>query len=121
MLLAMVFEPVSAQTETRQLSIDTQTGTIYLKFVNAEAKDKLISVNLNTTDSYTAEIELMTAHDTNIKNQGDQNYYSSHPDAPADFNYSEAITPKAESLGTVQSSFTFTMPENSVGVLRLKK
>jgi alpha-L-arabinofuranosidase len=102
-------------------TIDTQTGTIYLKFVNAEAKDKLINVSLNTTDSYTAEIELMTAHDTNIKNQGDQNYYSSHPDAPADFNYSEAITPKTESLGTVQSSFTFTMPENSVGVLRLKK
>ena len=102
-------------------TIDTKTGTVYLKFVNAEAKDKQITVTLNTTDAYTAEIEYMTSHDTSVKNQGDQNYYSSHPDVPADFSYSEAITPQTKSLGKVQSSFTFTMPENSVGVLRLKK
>ena len=102
-------------------TIDTKTGTIYLKFVNAEAKDKSITIDLNTDDSYTAEIEYMTSHDTNIKNQGDQNYYSNHPDVPADFSYAEAITPKKESIGTVRKSFTFSMPENSVGVLRLKK
>ena len=102
-------------------TIDTKTGTIYLKLVNAEAKDKSITIDLNTDDSYTAEIEYMTSHDTNIKNQGDQNYYSNHPDVPADFSYAEAITPKKESIGTVRKSFTFLMPENSVGVLRLKK
>ncbi len=109
------------QTVYTSPTIDTQTGTIYLKFVNAEAKDKNINVSLNSEDSYTAEIEFMTAHDTNVKNQGDQNYYSSHPDAPADFSYNEAVTPKKESIGTVRSSFTFLMPENSVGVLRLNK
>ena len=102
-------------------TIDTKTGTIYLKFVNAEATNKQINVNLNGADSYTAEVEFMTAHDTNVKNQGDQNYYSSHPNVPADFSYAEAVTPQTKSLGTVKSSFTFTMPENSVGVLRLKK
>ena len=89
--------------------------------MNAEAKDKQITVNLNNTDAYTVEMEYMTSHDTSVKNQGDQNYYSSHPDVPADFSYSEVITPQTKSLGKVQSSFTFTMPENSVGVLRLKK
>ena len=102
-------------------TIDTKTGTIYLKFVNAEAKEKQVSISLNTTDAYTAEVEYMTAHDTNVKNQGDQNYYSSHPDVPADFNYTEAITPQTKSIGTVKSSFTFTIAENAVGVLRLKK
>ena len=102
-------------------TIDTKTGTVYLKFVNAEAKDKQITVSLNSADSYTAEVEYMTSHDTSIKNQGDQNYYSSHPDVPADFSYAEAITPQTKLLGTVKSSFTFTMPENAVGVLRLKK
>jgi alpha-L-arabinofuranosidase len=102
-------------------TIDTKTGTIYLKFVNAEAKDKQITVSLNNADAYTAEMEYMTSHDTSVKNQGDQNYYSSHPNVPADFSYREAIIPQTKSLGTVKSSFTFTMPENSVGVLRLKK
>ena len=102
-------------------TIDTQTGTVYLKFVNAEAKDKLVNVRLDTDATYQAEVEFMTAHDTNIKNQGDQNYYSSHPDVPADFSYHEAITPQTKALGTVKSTFTFTMPENSVGVVRLLK
>ena len=102
-------------------TIDTQTGTIYLKFVNAEAKDKQISVTLDVADAYTAEMEYMTAHDTNVKNQGDQNYYSSHPDVPSTFSYAEAVTPKTQALGIVKGSFEFLMPENSVGVLRLKK
>ena len=37
------------------------------------------------------------------------------------FNYNEAITPQKQSLGTVNNSFEFVMPENAVGVLRLKK
>lgn len=102
-------------------TIDTQTGTIYLKFVNAEAKDKTINVNLDVADAYIAEMEYITSNDLNVKNQGDQNYYSSHPDVDNTFNYNEAITPQKQSLGTVNSSFEFVMPENAVGVLRLKK
>ena len=102
-------------------TIDTKTGTIYLKFVNAEAKDKQISVSLDTDDTYTAEIEYMTAHDTNVKNQGDANYYSSHPDVPSTFSYAEAIRPQTRTIGDVKKSFSFTMPENAVGILRMKK
>ena len=80
-----------------------------------------MSVSLDVADSYQAELAYITSHDTNVKNQGDQNYYSSHPDVPADFSYAEAVTPQTKALGTVKSSFTFTMPENAVGVLRLKK
>ena len=102
-------------------TIDTQTGTIYLKFVNAEAKSKTINVNLDVADAYTAEMEYITSNDLNVKNQGDQNYYSSHPNVDNTFNYNEAITPQKQSLGTINSSFEFVMPENAVGVLRLKK
>ena len=102
-------------------TIDTRKGIVYLKFVNAEAKDKQVTVNLDVADSYQAEIEYITAHDLNIKNQGDQNYYSSHPDVPSTFSYDEAVTPQKQTLGTVKSHFTFTMPENAVGVLRLTK
>ena len=102
-------------------TIDTQTGTIYLKFVNAEAMSKTIDVTLDVADAYTAEMEYITSNDLNVKNQGDQNYYSSHPDVDNTFNYNEAITPQKQSLGTVNSSFEFMMPENAVGVLRLKK
>ena len=102
-------------------TIDTQTGTVYLKFVNAEASDKSIHVSLDTRDIYAAEVEYITAHDTNVKNQGDANYYSSHPDVDSSFNYHEAITPQTQNIGTVTRSFDFLMPENSVGVLRLKR
>ena len=102
-------------------TIDTKTGTIYLKFVNAEAKDKQISVSLNTADTYTAEMEVMTAHDTSVKNQGDPNYYSSHPDVPSTFSYDEAVRPQTQTIGTVKGSFHFMMPENAVGILKLKK
>ena len=102
-------------------TVDTQTGTIYVKFVNAEAKDKQISVSLNSTDAYRVEIEYITAHDTNLKNQGDPNYYSSHPDIDNSFSYKEAIIPQTQTIGIVKESFDFIMPENSVGVLRLNK
>ena len=102
-------------------TIDTQTGTVYLKFVNAEAKDKQISVRLDNDNTYTAEMEFMTAHDTNMKNQGDPNYYSSHPDVPNTFSYTEAIRPQTQTIGDVKKSFSFIMPENAVGILRLKR
>ena len=102
-------------------TIDTRTGTIYLKFVNAEAKAKAIHVSMNNTADYVAEMEYITSHDTDVKNQGGQNYYSSHPDVDSSFNYQEAITPQLQTIGPVKAMFEFTMPENSVGVLRLVK
>ena len=101
-------------------TIDIKRGTIFLKFVNAEAKDKQVTVNLDVPSAYRADLQFITSHDLNIKNQGDQNYYSSHPDVPSTFSYDEAITPQKQDLGIVKSYFTFTMPENSVGVLRLQ-
>ena len=102
-------------------TIDTRTGTIYLKFVNAEAKAKAIHVSMNNTSNYMAEMEYITSHDTDVKNQGGQNYYSSHPDVDSSFSYQEAITPQLQTIGPVKAMFEFTMPENSVGVLRLVK
>ncbi|MBR2103369.1 MAG: alpha-L-arabinofuranosidase [Prevotella sp.] len=102
-------------------TIDTRTGTIYLKFVNAEAKAKAIHVSMNNTADYVAEMEYITSHDTDVKNQGGQNYYSSHPDVDSSFSYQEAITPQLQTIGPVKAMFEFTMPENSVGVLRLVK
>ena len=74
-----------------------------------------------------------------MKNQRDQNYYSSHPDyssSPADgsvpgrpglrgrmfaprVNYNEAVVPHLVELGKVKKEFEYTMPENSVGIIRL--
>ena len=39
--------------------------------------------------------------------------------ASQDPSYTEAVVPQNKDLGTVRKSFVFTMPENSVGVLKL--
>ena len=125
-------------------TIDTRTGEIFIKFVNAEAVDKLLTVNTGSKTRYTATLEFVSSHDTSVKNQGDANYYSSHPDyaTPPSFGgprtgerpalvsmasrfgrrvkYSEPVVPHTKKLGSVSKSFTFTMPENSIGILRLK-
>ncbi len=123
-------------------TIDSATGEIFIKFVNAEALDKMLTVNTGTGVTYNATLEFVSSHDTSVKNQGDQNYYSSHPDyaAPAAgpragerpgmvgmafrfgrrVKYTEAVVPHTKELGTVRGSFEFMMPENSIGILRLK-
>ena len=125
-------------------TIDTKTGEIFIKMVNAEAVDKIFSVQTGTGLTYEATLEFVSSHDTSIKNQGDQNYYSSHPDyaAPASFGgpgaaerpglremafrfgrrvkYNEPVVPHTKALGTVKGSFDFTLPENAIAVLRLK-
>ncbi len=114
-------------------TIDTKTGTVYVKMVNAEAVDKLLSLNLDSNTQYEAEYEFVSSHDASVKNQGDQNLYSSHeepqparprfggfPGFGRRFSYTEAVVPHTKSLGKVSGSFTFTLPENSIGVLRLK-
>ena len=123
-------------------TIDSKTSEIFIKFVNSEAVDKLLTVNTGSGMVYEATVEFVSSHDTSVKNQGDQNYYSSHPDfaAPAAgpragerpgmvgqafrfgrrVKYTEVVVPHSKTLGTVQKSFEFTMPENSIGILRLK-
>ena len=125
-------------------TIDTKTGEIFVKFVNAEAADKLITVQTGNGVRYEATVEFVSSHDTSVKNQGAQNYYSSHPDyatppmvgnpaageRPALVNmafrfgrrvkYNEVVSPHTKALGSVSGSFEFTMPENSIGILRLK-
>ena len=123
-------------------TIDSATGEIFIKFVNSEALDKMLTINTGTGVTYKATLEFVSSHDTSVKNQGDQNYYSSHPDyaAPAAgpragerpgmvgmafrfgrrVKYTEAVVPHTKELGTVRGSFEFMMPENSIGILRLK-
>lgn len=101
-------------------TIDTKTGTIYLKFVNAEAVSKKVKINITGGKQYTAEMEYITSHDTNIRNQGDANYYSSHPDVGSDFNYHEAIVPQSQSIGRISGSLIIEMPENSVGIIKFR-
>ena len=125
-------------------TIDTKTGEIFVKMVNAEAVDKIFTVQTGTGLTYEATLEFVSSHDTSIKNQGDQNYYSSHPDyaAPATFGgpgagerpglremafrfgrrvkYNEPVVPHTKALGTVRDTFEFTLPENAIAILRLK-
>jgi len=116
-------------------TVDTKTGEIFIKFVNSEAVNKNMTVNMGKGQKrkkYEARVEYMTSPDTKVKNQGDQNSYSSaKPAAPAggarfggmgggsSFSYTEKVVPHTMQLGTVKQSFSFTMPENSVGIIRL--
>ena len=125
-------------------TIDTKTGEIFIKMVNAEAVDKIFTVRTGTNLTYEATLEFVSSHDTSIKNQGDQNYYSSHPDYAAPtavyapgaaerpglrerafrfgrrVKYNEPVVPHTKALGTVRNSFEFTLPENAIAILRLK-
>lgn len=100
-------------------TIDTKSGTVYVKLVNAEAIAKKTTVNIKgSSKSYRAELLYIASDDLNVKNQKDQNYYSSYPGIQ-DFNYSEAVTPQSKSVGTVSGSFSVTIPANSVNVIKL--
>ncbi|MCQ2067086.1 MAG: alpha-L-arabinofuranosidase [Bacteroidaceae bacterium] len=111
-------------------TIDTETGEIFIKFVNSEAVDKELTLNIGNRKKYTATVEFISSHDTKVKNQGDQNSYSSaQPAAPAGrfggfgggnrFNYNELVVPHTRDLGPVRKSFRMTMPENSIGIIRI--
>lgn len=123
-------------------TIDTATGEMFIKIVNTEGVDKNFTVKTGTSGKYTATLDFISSHDTTVKNQGDNNYYSSHPDyaAPAtagpsagerpglrsmafrfgrQVKYTEAVVPHTKSLGTVSKSFEVLIPENSVCVLKL--
>ncbi|MCQ2065321.1 MAG: alpha-L-arabinofuranosidase [Bacteroidaceae bacterium] len=120
-------------------TVNTETGEIFIKFVNSEAQNKYITFNMGKAlkkQKYTATVEFVTSPDTKIKNQGEQNSYSSaQPAAPAGgrggfggmggfgggsrFNYTEKVVPHTSDLGEIKQEFTMTMPENSIGIIHL--
>ena len=125
-------------------TIDTKSGEIFIKFVNSECVNKVFTINTGNKTTYEATVEFISSHDTTVKNQGSQNYYSTHPDynktpsfgSPGaaerpglremawrfgpKVKYTEAVVPQTKDYGTVKKSFVMTMPENSVGIIRLK-
>jgi len=122
-------------------TIDTNTGEVYIKFVNSEAVDKQLTVNMGKGQNrkkYTATVEFISSHDTKIKNQGDQNTYAgAQPQAqalgpggrPGQFggfggnrnrvSYTEAVVPHTKNYGTIKKQFQVTLPENSIGIIKL--
>ncbi|HEX2922302.1 MAG TPA: alpha-L-arabinofuranosidase C-terminal domain-containing protein [Bacteroidales bacterium] len=101
-------------------TIDSKSGTIFLKLVNSENVAKETSITINGgAKKYTATLEYLSSDDTSIKNQKDQNYYSTAPGVE-NFNYDEAITPLKQDLGVFSGSFKVTLPVNSVNVIKLE-
>ena len=123
-------------------TIDTATGTIYVKMVNSECVNKTFTVNTGSNTRYTATLQFISSHDPSVKNQGDNDYYSSNPEfappvmaAPApgerpalrsmasrfgrQVRYTEAVVPHTKNIGTVRKSFQVLIPENSICVLKL--
>ena len=124
-------------------TIDTESGEIFIKFVNSECVDKVFTINIGNKKVYEASVEFISSHDTKVKNQRDQNYYSSHPEynqTPSfggprgerpglremawrfgpRVKYTEAVVPHTKEYGKVKKSFEMRIPENSVGIIRLK-
>lgn len=113
-------------------TIDTKSGTVYVKIVNSESVDKELTLVMDNSISYMAQYEFVSSRDTSVKNQGNQNLYSSHeepvteimhsgrfPNFKPKFNYSEPVVPHNKDLGIVKKTFTFTLPENSIGIIRM--
>ena len=128
-------------------TIDTATGTVFLKIVNAEAVDKQLTLTLDNNQRYEVRYNFITSHDTSLRNQGDQNSYAGYeaprtdqgPRSPygqggtdrglppggfrgfgrQQFKYTERVVPHTANLGTAQKTLTLSLPENSVGVITL--
>ena len=101
-------------------TIDTATGELFIKMVNAEAADKMFTVDVGSSLTYEATLEFVSSHDTTVKNQGDQNYYSNNPNLTSPVEYVETIVPQTRIIGQVKDSFDFLLPENAIAILRLK-
>ncbi len=101
-------------------TIDTKSGVLFVKAVNSEnaSKETFVKINGSKNKRYKASLEYLTSDDLNIKNQKDQNYYSSHPEVQ-NFTYDETITPRKIDLGIVSGSFKVTLPVHSVNVIKL--
>ena len=124
-------------------TINTRSGEIYIKFVNSECVDKVFTIKTGNKNVYDVSVEFISSHDTKVKNQGDQNYYSSHPEYNTTpsfggprgerpglremawrfgrrVKYTEAVVPHTKEYGKVKKSFEIAIPENSVGIICLK-
>ena len=102
-------------------TVDTKTGEVFIKFVNSEAANKQLTINMGKGQkrkAYKATVEFITSADTKVKNQGDQNYYAGSPEARR-VTYTEKVVPHKKDLGTIKKSFEMTMPENSIGIIKL--
>ena len=99
-------------------TVDSGTGELYVKFVNSEAMDKSLTLKIGNKSTYSASVEYVSSHDTSVKNQGDQNYYSGNPEVD-EVSYDEAVKPQSVDLGQVRRKFTMTLPENSIGIIKL--
>ena len=86
--------------------------------MNAEAVSKQLTIRMGNKTRYTATMQCISSLDTRVKNQGDQNFYAGHPEVRR-VNYNEAVVPNTITLGEVKKAFTLTIPENSVGVIKL--
>jgi len=124
-------------------TIDTESGVIFVKFVNSEPVNKVFTINIGSDKTFNAVVEYISSYNTDIKNQKDQNYYSSHPDyatnpsvgGPASgerpgtremafrfgrrVSYTEAVVPHTLEIGEVKNEFEYSMPENSIGIIKL--
>ncbi len=100
-------------------TLDTKSGTVYLKVVNADHVAKATTVVINGSNSYyKATLEYLSSEATTVKNQGTQNFYST-ASGVENFSYTEAVTPKTMDLGIVSGSFNVSIPVNSVNVVKL--
>ncbi len=99
-------------------TVDTRGGTLYVKAVNAEAREKITEVTVDGGGRYRATLEYLSSEDTSIKNQGDQNYYAGAPGGSA-VSYDEPVVPRTLDLGVVSGRFIVTLPLNSVNVIKL--
>jgi Alpha-L-arabinofuranosidase C-terminus. len=48
-------------------TIDTATGELFIKMVNAEAADKMFTVDVGSSLTYEATLEFVSSHDTSVK------------------------------------------------------
>ncbi len=99
-------------------TVDTRSGTLFLKVVNSEARPKTTEVTIGGSGSYRATLESLYSEDTSVKNQGDQNYYYGAPGVQS-VDYTEPIMPRSFDIGRVSGRFTVELPLNSVNVLKL--
>lgn len=100
-------------------TVDSKTGEVFIKFVNADAFEKVLTLTNEDKHKYNVSIEFITSPDVTVKNQGDNNYYSG-AQGVRNVSYLEAVVPHSATYGTHEGSTEITLPENSVGVIHLE-
>ena len=90
-------------------SLDTRTGTVFLKLVNVEPQAKEIRVVLHggAGGERRASYVYIRSDELLVRNQGSADY-------------SELVRPVTEDLGTIRDAIILTVPAQSVGALVLR-